>query len=239
MHVKISDDEQLSRTVSKIIYKVGKMRTGIITAYRKVSRHFVDSVLHFWYKSRLKNKQFSIICPNCIGGNIYHRLGMEFKTPTINCFTTQDDYIKMIRNLKHYMSCDITFPEELEQSKPYPVGRIDDITYYFNHDTDKEKVKKDWYRRRERIDYDNIYVILYEESPFSREEILSLQSIPCKRLVVLTDKTTHGDLNYVRVIKRNYGKPNEAHFLDRDEYGVQTFEKHFDFVAWINGREKW
>ena len=40
-----------------------------------------------WFKMlrfKLHNKEFSLIAPNCIGGIIYHRLGVEFKSPTIN-----------------------------------------------------------------------------------------------------------------------------------------------------------
>lgn len=215
------------------------MRTGIVKTIRKLVKSITDAVLHRWYSCRLKNSSFSIICPNCIGGNIYHRLGLQFLTPTINCFTSQDEFIKLIRNLRHYMESDLTFPEGLGEGKPFPVGLLDDIVYNFNHDTDPEKVKRDWYRRRERVNYDNLFIILYEEHPFSREEIMALKDVPCKRLVVLTDKSTHADLDFVRVIKRNYGRPNEAHFLDRDYFGIQTFEKHFDFVAWLNGNEKW
>lgn len=215
------------------------MRTGIVVACRRIARSITDAILHKWYSLRLRNKHFSIICPNCIGGNIYHRLGLQFLSPTINCFTSQDEFIRMVRNLRHYMSCDLVFPESLNKNKQFPVGLIDDIVYNFNHDHDPEKAKKDWYRRRERIDYDNLYIILYEEHSFSRDEILALKNIPCKRLVVLSDKKDHSDLDYVRVIKRNYGRPNEAHFLDRDWLGIQTFEKHFDFVAWLNGRKKW
>ena len=35
-------------------------------------------------RTKLKNKDFSIICSNCIGGIIYNRLGQKFLSPTIN-----------------------------------------------------------------------------------------------------------------------------------------------------------
>ena len=35
---------------------------------------------------RLKNKDFSILAPTCIGGVISHRLGLKFLSPTINLY---------------------------------------------------------------------------------------------------------------------------------------------------------
>ena len=211
------------------------MGTGLYAAWRKYSRIAVDKMLHIKYSACLRNKHFSILCPNCIAGNIYHRLGMQFTTPTINCFTSQDEFIKVISNLQYYMAQDLQF---ISSTKGYPVAMLGDVVYNFNHDTDPRKCERDWYRRRERIQYDNLYIILYEEHPMNREEVEELANVPCKRLIVLTDRPDHTDLPYVKMLKRNYGRPNEKHFLDRDYFGVQTFEKQFDFVAWLNGSMK-
>ena len=42
----------------------------------------------------LKNKDFTIISHNCVGGVIYHDLGLKFNTPTINLFFMAKDFIK-------------------------------------------------------------------------------------------------------------------------------------------------
>ena len=209
------------------------MGTGIVVCWRKYSTKFMDRYLHMKYTAKLHTKDFTILCPNCIAGNIYHRLGLPFLTPTINCFTSQEDFIKIINNAEYYFSQELQF---IETDKPFPVAMLGDVTYNFNHDTDPEKCRNDWNRRRERIQWENIYIILYEEHPMTREEVLALQKIPCKRLIVLTDRPEHADLDYVKLLRRNFGRPNERHFLDRDSYGVQTFEKQFDFVNWLNGK---
>lgn len=54
---------------------------------------------------QLKNRDFSIIAPNCIGGVIYHRLGMQFLSPTINlCIPDKKQYVRFAANLRHYLS---------------------------------------------------------------------------------------------------------------------------------------
>lgn len=37
-----------------------------------------------YMKSRLQNHDFEIISSNCIGGILYHDVGEQFRTPTIN-----------------------------------------------------------------------------------------------------------------------------------------------------------
>jgi uncharacterized protein (DUF1919 family) len=37
-------------------------------------------------RSRLTNKEVTIFSSNCIGGVIYHDLGLRFMSPTINLF---------------------------------------------------------------------------------------------------------------------------------------------------------
>ena len=59
---------------------------------------------------KLHNKDFSLITPNCIGGIIYHRLGVEFKSPTINLlFPDKKQYLRFVLNLPQYLSKDLKF----------------------------------------------------------------------------------------------------------------------------------
>ncbi len=212
------------------------MGMGLYSAWRRWSVKTINQFIDRYDRIRLKNKDFTILCPNCIGGNIYHRLGLQFLTPTINMFMSQDDFIKVIKKPLYYLNGDLSF---VSTNKGFPVAKIYDITINFNHDSVQEEAAEKWYRRRKRIRWDNLFVILYEEEPLSKKDILALSEIQCKRLVVLTSYKTHTDLPYVKYIKRHYGRPNEKHFLDRDYFNVQTFEKHFNFVAWLNGSKKY
>lgn len=53
---------------------------------------------------RLKNTDFSLIANNCTGGFIYHDLGLQFKSPTINMFFCLDTYFDFIEHLDEYLS---------------------------------------------------------------------------------------------------------------------------------------
>lgn len=110
-------------------------------------KHFI---IHNYYKKigdryekrqrkRIKNDNFSIICSNCIGGFIYHRLGKQFLSPTINLFFNQKEFVKFILNLDHYLNANLEF---LETDTDYPIGKLDDITLYFLHYSNKKQKKR-------------------------------------------------------------------------------------------------
>lgn len=64
--------------------------------YRKVLRYNIVKK----YKKNIQNKNFTIISSNCIGGLIYHDLGMQFKSPTINMYIKANDFIKLCKKSK-------------------------------------------------------------------------------------------------------------------------------------------
>lgn len=47
-------------------------------------------------QSKLRNRNISFLTPNCLGGILYHDLGLEFMSPTINLMMTQKDFVKFI-----------------------------------------------------------------------------------------------------------------------------------------------
>ena len=52
-----------------------------------ISNVFLRNYQKVYYRrlrKRLKNRDFSLFSPNCYTGLIYHRLGLQFKSTTIN-----------------------------------------------------------------------------------------------------------------------------------------------------------
>ena len=52
-------------------------------------------------RKRLKNHSFSLISSNCIGGILYHDVGEQFRTPTINLIIPQ--FVTFAENLRYYL----------------------------------------------------------------------------------------------------------------------------------------
>lgn len=179
-------------------------------------------------RSRLKNDKFSIICSNCIGGVIYKRLGKQFLSPTINLWMSQQDLLKFVADLKGYLAKDLEF---VENKYDYPVARLGDIMIYFNHSKSEQDAQSDWNRRKYRVNYENLFVIMYDRG-ISENEIRKLEHIDCRNKIVLSEYS-HPEIEYALTIKVA-DRENGRQCMDRDWLGRRTFEKQFDFVSWLN-----
>ena len=108
----------------------------------------------------------SIFVHQCWGGTTYASLGLEFSSPLINMWETVEDYLKLVQNPRKYMS------EELEllemrwhdgMKHYFPVVKCGDIILYFNHYTSFEDAKTCWEKRKKRINWDNLLVVMMTE----------------------------------------------------------------------------
>ncbi len=199
-------------------------------SYRNICKRYgtkwLDLHRKYWRK-RLKNKDFSIICSTCVGGVIYNDLGMQFLSPTINMYMNNLDFIKFACNLKHYCSQKLNF---IDTDESFPVAMCDDIRLNFNHSKTAQDAQKDWDRRKVRINYDNLYLIFYYREGYELDQIREIEKAPCKRVAVLTHKPL--GLDYEVYMKGN-GDP-EQNFLEKDKFGIRNIEKEWDFVSWLN-----
>lgn len=202
------------------------MRTFLLQFYRLVSRCIL--------RARLKNHNFSIITNSCIGGVIYHELGLPFLSPTINLWMQDIDFYKFVHNLKHYMDEDLHF---VPSSETTPVAYCGDILIHFNHYYTKEEAAAKWYERRQRINWDNLFIITSDRpcgKEVSEADILLLKEIPCKGRLVFTVKDIP-DCNYVlKYDKDPNGNYVKTYMLDKTKLGTWKWEHKFDYVHWLN-----
>lgn len=57
----------------------------------------------------LTNSAPSFLCPNCIGGLLFHDLGLQFRSPTVNLMMYQTDFVKFVLNLDDYLEQKLIF----------------------------------------------------------------------------------------------------------------------------------
>lgn len=116
----------------------------------------------------LKKNPPTIFAPICWGGLTYNRLGLRFDSPLINMFENHDDYIKFLKNPKSYIGSSLKFKEMAWEERlrwEYPIAECDDILLHFNHYTSFKDAEECWNRRKDRIHWDNIFVMFYDEDP--------------------------------------------------------------------------
>lgn len=208
---------------------------NIIKIPSKLIRRYISKATrkHYQkqYKARLKKTDYTIFASNCIGGIITNRLGQPFNSPTVNLWILQKEFIRFLQNPRYYLEQDLHF---IESEYKYPVAELGDIKVNFTHYHSAEEAEEAWKRRIDRIHWDNIYAVLYEDE-VTREDLLLLKDLDYKGLVVLTNSKENLDLPFMQYIEKDtHGRENDYVYLDTDFTGKMTFEKQWDFVSWIN-----
>ena len=106
---------------------------------------------------RLKNKNATIISSNCNGTFIYYDMRLRFLSPTINLSFDMNDYVRFLENLRWYMEQPITpYPDD---RFAYPCGMLGDIEIRFNHYKTFDEAIAKWEERKQRIDWDNLFIL--------------------------------------------------------------------------------
>jgi Exopolysaccharide biosynthesis protein len=135
-----------------------------------VSYHVMEiPYFNFFQYDFIKKQKISIVSNNCWGGVIYHTLGMECLSPFKNVSFSSWDYIKIVSNLKHYLSIDPIWTGKKEmdsnQNREVPMLQLDDVFIKCNHDLDAERAIHNWIRRRDKFNWNNILIEMYTEDP--------------------------------------------------------------------------
>lgn len=181
-------------------------------------------------KLKLKNDDFTIISSNCIGGIIYHLLGKQFLSPTINMRISSNDYIRMLNDLKYYVKQDFI---EIEQDpkRGYPLGLLGDIPVHLNHYKSIEEANLKWALRRNRINWDNLYVLGNDLDGVSEQQLSSLVNYPCQNMVFFTHKH-YPNLSFTQYIGDEKRLKKILGFSKVS--GLYNFEHWFDYSDFLN-----
>lgn len=116
-------------------------------------------------KDEFEIKDISIISQQCIGGIIYHDMGMKFLSPTINLYLEAKDFIEMVENLEEYMK----LPINVKKENGLVIGELGKLRVIFLHYNEIEEAKEKWEERKKRILWDKIFVICTDRDGFDEE----------------------------------------------------------------------
>ena len=188
-------------------------------------------------RKRLTNTSFTLLTPNCLGGILYHDLGLRFQSPTINLMMTQTDFLKFVFNLQTYKKGTFRFLEHSVGECPLAIlssDGVDDITINFTHYKDNESSEKKWHERFERIDYDNIFILLQERDGITKNDIIKLSNLKVRGIVVFTCNQ-YDDIPYSVYMDKYHMDGEVGNILQKNHLsGTREYEKFFDFVKWFD-----
>lgn len=117
-----------------------------------------------WQKSilpRLYQDDFTIISDDCWAGEIYRKLGIEYKTPCVGLIIKAPCYIRMLEKFDDIIKSPLRFSDSSRYNNlpdiKYPIGILDDqIEIHFYHYKHKNDAERKWNRRVRRINHNKL-----------------------------------------------------------------------------------
>jgi uncharacterized protein (DUF1919 family) len=192
-------------------------------------------------RKHLENFDFSIIASNCIGTRMYRELGIEYTSPFVGLFIFAPDYIKLLKNLKYYLSLPMEFIDKskytgsnsTQVSHEYLIGLLGgDIEFHLLYDNDKRKAREKWDRRLERINWDNLFFTFTDRDLCTDQLIHEFDSLPFKHKICFTAKKISNLSSSVWV--KDY---KDQPFVGDMYTNCSILEKNFNFVEWLNSKD--
>ena len=143
---------------------------NIINMAKQCIPRFKARILRFRVKLRIAKavhgvsaEGITFISQNCIGGVLYHDLGLKFLSPTINTFIPEPGFVKFVHNLYYYMEQELI----MHWGEEYPIGMLKDVEIHFMHYETCADAKEAWNRRKNRVNWNRIFVIGTDRDGFN------------------------------------------------------------------------
>jgi len=181
---------------------------------------------------------FTLLTSDCMGGLIYHTMGRQFLSPTINMSINDSDFLKLLTDMDYYFEHDIEFID----SPHYPIGCIGNgdkkIKIKFEHFKTNDEAREKWYARKKRMT-DNVFVVVADQD-LTDEQIKQFRDLenhlPIKRKVMFTWNPERADGKEI-IYVQSYGRKKIKNWSKIRKDGFRDYEIFFDYVAWMNMEE--
>ena len=186
-------------------------------------------------RERLINTTPTLICSNCTGGILYHWLGLQFRSPFINLYMSNNDFLVAMENFDRFFATEII--EDTNAGKIYPVGiGYLGVRVHFMHYPDFETARAKWNERKQRIDKSNMAIFLTNLQPSvmrgGSDVIQRFNSLHFKnKLIFSGEKIDAPNIIYLKGYKKVQYKKNI--YATQSIFGSRYIDQ-FDFVDYIN-----
>lgn len=182
-------------------------------------------------RKRLRNKDFTILASDCNGTFMYHDMGLPFLSPTINLTIEMNDFVKMLENLEWYMKQDVV---ELQGDYAYPTGSLGDIRINFLHYKSFEEGALKWKERKERINWDNLFIVGSEKDGCTYETIKRFEQLPYENKVIFThiDYPEFQSAYYIEGFEERDAMGTTINY--KKQFFRRRYLDDFDYVAFLN-----
>lgn len=204
--------------------------------YSSLNPWFREYVICPYNRLRIKHREVTIFCNNCVGAAMLHDLKLQFYSPFVNLWLYPKDYIKFCENVDHYIKEELRFvPNQYEiYGINYPVAKLDDITIFFQHYHNEKEARYAWERRIKRINRRDIKCILIERDGCTKEDLIRFAKLPYPTAALVhMPMPEMKNTCYIRGFE-NEGQVGNCIEYKRNHYFGRRYYDDFDYVQFFN-----
>jgi uncharacterized protein (DUF1919 family) len=225
----------------KKIKKSFRFRYNHFIKKRKVRLVEKQLAQHHKKMDKVDAKEFTIISSNCWGGSVYEDLKLSYQTPTIGLFLYAPCFMELLKDLKTSISLPLTFVESSKykdanlfrnENYKYPIGKLGtDIEIQFLHYKTEEEAKDKWGRRKQRINWDNLFIACTDRDGMTTELMQVFDDLPYANKVLFTGQpyTTIKSAHYLKAFKKDK--------LVGDIYNLRyCVTQNFNIKEWLGNK---
>ena len=188
------------------------------------------------YRSRFHNLGVSILSMNCTGGILYHDLGIQFRSPTVNLFMRAEDFTKFCENLEYYLSVDEMrecTDKTVIGERQYPIAYLDDLTLFLVHYKSVSEAQEKWNERKKRIDFNNLVIINTDREGMTGRLKDRFEALPYKKVMfVHKPDEEHPNCFYIHGYEQDTSVGIVTEHIGWK--GLRPVDQ-FDWVSFLNG----
>jgi len=219
------------------------MRLEIFENIKSGKNALLRIVSQLILRFRLKNSTFTIISNNCWGAEIYKEAGLQYLTPFIGLYIFAPCYIRMLGNLRKYLSQSLKFAtvskydlanERREAlGNKYPIGILgggeDSVEIHFAHYKNELEAKEKWIRRIRRINWNNLFFKADDRDLANDDFLNAFDRLPFPNKVLFVTHNNPSLQSAVWIEDRNMDP-----FVPDGMALYLKCKKYFDVAAWLN-----
>lgn len=161
-----------------------------------------------------------------------HDAGRQFTSPTVNLAFDGEEFICFLEKIHEYLNCSFEFIEQ--DMVPYPVACLNDIEVRFVHYKSNEECISCWERRKQRIDWEHIYIIATDADGLNRPDLLErFDKLPFKNKILFTSKSLP-QYDWAITVKQFINRKQVRIMTQTANFkGQRYYETCFDIAQWI------
>lgn len=183
-------------------------------------------------RARLQTCDFTMISSNCVG-MIYRDLGLQYRTPTVNLAISMRDMVKLAQDLRGYMAQELVELSPLEDAIPRAL--LGDIPINFVHYASFEEGKRKWDERKQRLHWDNLFVMGTEREDCDYEALQRFDRLPYPHKAVLT-RVEYLEFSSAYHIPGFEGQGELGAVTNfKPQFFLRRYMDDFDYISFLNG----